>query len=68
MSSRATIAGNLCGLFAIVAVLAAVWLGVSTIWDARQAIWDAIRENPAATVFWTATVGFAASFAYGLGR
>lgn len=60
------VAGNLCGIFALVAIGAALWIGASTIWDARYAIIDIITSNPAATVLCLATFGFACSFIYGI--
>ena len=64
--SKNAIAGNLCGFFAVVVLLAGFWLGASTLWDARTVILKVIIENPAWTVFWTASDGFVVSFAYGI--
>jgi hypothetical protein len=64
--SRNAIAGQLCGVFAIITILAAIWLGASTLWDARTIIISAIIDYPAATVFWVAAAGFVGSFIYGI--
>ena len=57
---------QLCGLFAVIASCAAVWILGSMLWEARDAILQAIIAHPVATVFWTACVGLAVSFGVGI--